>query len=349
MKTHQLGTTNIDVSEICLGTMNWGEQNTEKEAHDQMDYAVEHGVNFFDTAEIYPIPPREESHNRTEIYIGNWLKKTGKRKDLIIATKVAGANDTNRYLRPDRKRLKFDKKNIKLAIEGSLKRLQTDYVDLYQLHWPERKTNYFGKRLYEHDENDTSTPIEETLEALQEIVKEGKVRHVGLSNETAWGVTEYLRLSREKGLPRMQSIQNPYSLIMRQYEISLSEITMKENVSLLVYSPLAMGVLTGKYLGGALPKGSRFDYSNRNHPRYNPESAQPAIKAYVDLAKKHTLNPAQLAIAFVAAQPFVTSTIIGATSIEQLKTDIEAADVKLTPEILKEIAAHYARYPDPIG
>lgn len=349
MKKHPLGTTDLSVSEICLGTMNWGEQNSEQDAHEQMDYAVAHEVNFFDTAEVYPVPPREESHNRTETYIGNWLKKTGKRKDLIIATKVAGANDTNMYLRSDRKRLKFDKKNIKLAIEGSLKRLKTDYVDVYQLHWPERETNYFGKRLYQHDEHDTTTSLEETLEALKEIVTEGKVRHIGVSNETAWGVNEYLRLSREKGLPRIQSIQNPYSLIMRQYEISLSEITLKEKVSLLVYSPLAMGVLTGKYLGGALPKGSRFDYSNRNHPRYNPAHAQPAIQAYVYLAKKHNLDPAQLAIAFVASQPLVTSTIIGATTLEQLKADIGAADVTITPEIQAEIAALYAQYPDPIG
>lgn len=349
MKKRLLGTTDIKVTEICLGTMNWGEQNTEKEAHEQMDYAVANGVNFFDTAEVYPVPPSKKSHHLTEQFIGNWLKKTGKRRDLIIATKVAGANDANMYLRPHGQHLKYDKKNIKLAIEGSLKRLQTDYVDLYQLHWPERKTNYFTQRLYQHDPNDDTTRVEETLEALQEILKEGKVRHIGLSNETPWGMNEFLRISASKKLPRIQSIQNPYSLIMRQFELGLSEICIKEKVSLLVYSPLAMGVLSGKYLGGALPAGSRFHYSKRNHPRYNPPNAQPAIKAYVDLAKKHNVDPSQLAIAFVASRPFVTSTIIGATTLAQLRADISAVYISLSPEIVTSIDMLYTEFPDPIG
>lgn len=348
MKKRKLGTSDLSVTEICLGTMNWGEQNSEKEAHEQMDYAVAHDVNFFDTAETYPVPPREESHHRTETYIGNWLKKTGKRKDLIIATKVAGPGN-NTYLRPDRKPLKFDKKNIKYALEGSLKRLQTEYVDLYQLHWPERKTNYFQTRHYTHDPDDSSTPIEETLEVLQELIKEGKVRYAGVSNENPWGLNEFLRLAREKGLPRIVSTQNPYSLIMRQIDFGLSEILMKEHVSLLVYSPLSMGVLTGKYLGGKVPKGSRFDYSDRNHPRYNPPNAQPGIKAYVELARKYNMDPAQLAIAFTLSRPYVASSIIGATSVEQLKTDIGAADLVLTSELLKEIEEIYKQYPDPIG
>lgn len=349
MKKRTLGTTDIEVSEICLGTMNWGEQNTEADAHKQMDYAVSQGVTFFDTAEVYPVPPRKESAHRTETYIGNWLKKTGKRHDLVIATKVAGPNDANRYLRPHGERLKFDRKNIRLAIEGSLSRLQTDYVDLYQLHWPERKTNYFQNRHYVHDPDDQSTPIEETLAALQELVAEGKVRSIGVSNETPWGITEFLRISREKRLPRIQSTQNPYSLIMRQIDFGLSEILIKEQVSLLVYSPLAMGVLTGKYLGGVLPVGSRFHYSSRNHPRYNPPNAQPAIEAYVKLAKKYSVDPAQMAIAFCLSRRFVTSTIIGATTLEQLKTDIAAADLTLDSALYAEIEALYAQYPDPIG
>jgi aryl-alcohol dehydrogenase-like predicted oxidoreductase len=349
MEYRTLGATDVNVSLICLGTMNWGEQNTEKDAHEQMDYAVSRGVNFFDTAEVYPVPPREESHHRTESYIGNWLKKSGKRKDLIIATKVAGPNATNKYLREHGQMLKFDRKNIKYAVEGSLRRLQTDYIDLYQLHWPERKTNYFAQRHYEHDPHDTSTSIEETLEVMQELVKEGKIRHVGVSNENPWGISQFLKSSREKKLPRVQTTQNPYSLIMRQIDYGFSEMLIKEKVSLLVYSPLSMGTLTGKYLDGKLPPGSRFHYSNRNTARYNPPNAQPAISAYAKLAKKHGLDPAELAIAFVNSRPFVTSTIIGATSIAQLKTDIGSADVTLSAEIMKEIDGIYRSFPDPIG
>ena len=343
----KLGTTNLNVSVICLGTMNWGEQNTEKEAHEQLDYSMTQDINFIDTAELYPIPPHKESQGRTETYIGNWLKKRGNRKDLIIASKVIGRMDKH-YIRGGED-TRLDKKNIKTAIEGSLKRLQTDYIDLYQLHWPDRRTNYFGDRGYEHDFEDTPVSIEETLEALLEIQKEGKIRHIGLSNETAWGVMEYMRLHREKKLPRIQSIQNPYSLIMREFETGLAEISMREQVSLLVYSPLAHGVLAGKYRGGVIPKGSRFDYSGgRNSTRYNPQHAQPAIEAYLDLAIKHSLDPAQMALAYVNSREFVTSNIIGATTMDQLKADIGSIDITLSDEVLKEIEAIHLKYPNPI-
>jgi aryl-alcohol dehydrogenase-like predicted oxidoreductase len=347
MQFRKLGTTDIDVSLICLGSMNWGEQNSEKDAHDQLNYAIDSQINFIDTAEIYPIPPNEDSQGRTETYIGTWLKRRGKRDDLIIASKVGGPGDL-RYIREDGKEPRFDRKNIRYAIENSLKRLQTDYVDLYQLHWPDRNTNYFGKRGYVHDPADKTTPIAETLIVMQELIKEGKVRHIGLSNETAWGVNEFLRLSREKGLPRIQTVQNPYSLIMREFETALAEIFIREKVSLLVYSPLSMGVLSGKYLGGKHPKGSRFDYSQRNEVRYNPPHAQTAIKAYVNLAKKYKLDPAQMALAFVNSREFVTSTIIGATSLDQLKDDIASVDLELPREVNDEIEELHKIYPNPI-
>jgi len=348
MRFRKLGTTDITVSIICLGSMNWGEQNTEKEAHEQLDYAFSQDVNFIDTAEMYPIPPHEGSQGRTETYIGNWLKKTGNRKKIILASKVAGRSN-HTYIR-NGKIPCFDKKNIRIAIEGSLKRLQTDYIDLYQLHWPDRNTNYFGKRGYVHDPKDKSVPIEETLEAMAQLIKEGKVRYIGVSNETAWGIMQYFRLHKEKKLPRIQSIQNPYSLIMREYETALAEISIKEHLSLLVYSPLSFGVLTGKYLRGVAPIGSRFDYDKiRNVSRYNPAHIQKTIKLYVDLAKKYGLDPAQMALSFVNSRDFVTSTIIGATKIEQLKTDIGSIDITLTPDLMEEIETIHTLHPNPIS
>lgn len=347
MTYNTLGTTNLKVSLICLGSMNWGEQNTEKDAHEQLDYAVAQGINFIDTAEIYPIPPNADSQGKTEQYIGTWLKKRGKRDDLIIASKVGGRSDLT-YIRGGEVP-RFDKKNIRVAIEGSLKRLQTEYVDLYQLHWPDRKTNYFGKRGYVHDASDEFHTHQETLEVLAELVKEGKIRHVGVSNETAWGVMNCLRVAEEQKLPRIQSIQNPYSLIMREYETALAEISIREKVSLLVYSPLSMGVLSGKYIGGKFPTPSRFQYSRRNNDRYNPLHAQTAIEAYVTLAKKHDLDPAQMALAFVNSREFVTSTIIGATTMEQLKMDIASVDLTLSNEVLKEIEEIHQKFPNPIS
>ncbi|PIZ66375.1 aldo/keto reductase [Candidatus Roizmanbacteria bacterium CG_4_9_14_0_2_um_filter_39_13] len=349
MKYRKLGTTDIDVSVICLGTMNWGEQNTESEAYEQMDYAVSQDINFFDTAEFYAIPPHKQSQGSIERFIGNWLKKTGKRKDLIIASKIVGPVDVD-YMR-EWGTPRLDRKNIKFAVEGSLKRLQTDYIDLYQIHWPERKTNYFGIRDYTHENNPEidGISIEETLTALKEMIDEGKIRHIGLSNETAWGTMEYLRLSKEKSLSRIQSIQNPYSLIMREYENSLAEISVRERVSLLVYSPLSHGVLVGKYLDGAMPKKSRFGYSGgRNSERYNPAHAQIAIKAYINLAKKHNLDPAQMALSFVNDREFVTSNIIGATTMEQLKADIGSIDITLDAEVMQEIEKIHLEHPNPI-
>lgn len=347
MEYRQLGKTDLKVSLICLGSMNWGEQNTEKDAHEQLDYAIDQGVNFIDTAEIYPVPPNATSQGRTETYIGTWLKKRGKRDDVIIASKVVGQRD-NPYIRHG-EIPHLDKKNITIAIEGSLKRLGTDYIDLYQMHWPDRTTNNFGKRAYEHTPHDNAVPIEETLQALDDLVKAGKVRHIGVSNETAWGIMEYYRISDKKKLPRIQSIQNPYSLLMREYETALSEISIREDLSLLVYSPLAHGVLTGKYRDGVIPKGSRFDYTQgRNVSRYNPPHAQEAINAYLDLAKEHGIAPAQLALAFVNSRDFVTSNIIGATTMEQLKEDIDSVDVKLSDEILEAIEQIHLTHPNPI-
>jgi len=346
MKYKKLGITDVKVSLICLGSMNWGEQNTEKDAYEQLDYAVSEGVNFIDTAEVYPVPPHEESSGRTETYIGTWLKKRGKRDDLVIASKVVSKTQ-NTWMRNGTARP--DKKNIKLAIEGSLKRLQTDYIDLYQIHWPDRATNFFGKRSYKHEPKDKSVPIEETLTAMAELVKEGKIRYIGVSNETAWGVMEYFRISEKNKLPRIQSIQNPYSLLMREYETALAEISMKEKLSLLVYSPLAHGVLTGKYLYGKIPKGSRFDYTKgRNAGRYNPQHAQKPIKAYVDLAKKYGLTPGQLALSFVNSREFVTSNIIGATSVKQLRENIGSIHIELPDEIISAIEKVHTEFPNPI-
>jgi len=336
MLKRRLGSSELEVPVICLGTMNWGQQNTEAEAHDQLSYAIdERGLTFIDTAEMYPVPPETEKQGRTETYIGNWLKKRGKRDDLIIATKVsAGRFMQTRDMGPIPR---YDRKSIREAIEGSLKRLQTDYVDLYQIHFPERKTNFFGVRDYKHDPNDSSTPIAETLETLGELVKEGKVRYIGVSNETPWGINEYLKAAKEKSYPRIVSIQNQYSLLNRTFETGLAEIAIKEKLSLLVYSPLNMGVLSGKYLDGAKPDGARFTIFERNRDRYNPAHAQDTIKRYIQLAKDNNLDPAQMALAFVISREFVASAIIGATSVEQLKIDIDSADVVLSDEVLAEI------------
>lgn len=325
--------------------MNWGQQNNEAQAHEQLSYAVdERGLNFIDTAEMYPVPPETDKQGRTETYIGNWLTRRGKRDDLVIATKVGAGNFIG--TRDVGAVPHYDRKSIREAIEGSLKRLQTDYVDLYQVHFPERKTNFFGVRGYIHDESDTSTPIEEALTALDELVKEGKVRYIGVSNETPWGVAEYLRLSREKGLARIVSIQNQYSLINRTFEIGLAEMVIKEHIGMLTYSPLSKGVLTGKYLNGARPAGARFSLYDRDSSRYNPPRAQEAIRRYVQIARDNGLDPAQMALAFVRSRSFVTSVIIGATSLEQLKIDIDSADLQLSDAIQAEIEKVHAEIPD---
>jgi len=347
MKINKLGNTDVMLPEICLGTMTWGEKNTEEEAHEQLDYAVqERDITFIDTAEIYPIPPSGEIQGRTETYIGNWIAKNGNRDKLFIATKVAPSSIiTTRDTSGDGTLL--NKKNIRSAIEGSLERLQTDHIDLYQIHWPERATNFFGTRGYEKDLRRDTTAIEETLEVLAELVDEGLVKYIGVSNETPWGVSEYLRLSREKGLPRIVSIQNQYSLINRTFEVGLSEMCIQENISLLAYSVLNMGVLTGKYLDGAQPENARFTLSERNSERYNPPLAQLAVKEYVALAKKYNMDPAQLAIAFANSRDFTTSSIIGATNLEQLKICIDASKLVIPQEVFDEINNIHARYPNP--
>ncbi len=343
MKLHTLGNSDLHVPSICLGSMTWGAQNTESEAHEQLDYAVDkRGLTFIDTAEMYPVPPSAKTQGRTETYIGTWLKKRGGRDKLIIATKIAPATSELISTRTVGSPSKLDRKSIRAALEGSLKRLQTDYVDLYQIHWPERRTNFFGIREFPYsDQPDDSTPIQETLEALAELIQEGKIRYIGVSNETAWGVAEYLRLAREQNLPRIISIQNQYSLTNRTFEIGLSEFCQRENVGLLAYSALNMGVLSGKYLGDTYPKNARFSRNNRSEERYNPKNtyAQIAIAKYVEVAKKHALDPAQMAIAFVCSRGFTASTIIGATTMAQLKTCIDAGEIQLRPELIADIEA----------
>jgi len=347
MDYRTLGRTDIKVSLICLGTMTWGSQNSEAEAHEQLDYAVGQGVNFIDTAEAYPVTPvSADTQFLTETYIGNWIAQRRKRDDIVLATKVAGpTRDPIRKFRDGNNRL--DRSNIVAAVEDSLTRLKTDYIDLYQVHWPDRPVPSFGRRgIAAIEDTDETVSIEETLSALAELVQAGKIRHFGLSNETPWGVSEYLRLSRDKGLPRPASIQNAYNLLNRTFEIGLSEFALREDVGLLAYSPLAGGNLTGKYLGGVIPAGSRRDVS-RQFVRYDLPNQAVASARYVAIAHAFGLDPAQLALAFVNAQPFVTSNIIGATSLEQLRTNIASVDVHLTQEQIAAIEDIHRVIPDP--
>lgn len=344
MEYKRLGRTDLQVSAICLGTMTWGEQNTEQQAHEQLDYALAAGVNFIDTAEMYPVPPKAETYSRTEQYIGNWLAKRGKRGKIVLATKVAGRGDWIDYMRDGN--ICFDRNNIETAINDSLKRLQTDYVDLYQLHWPDRKTNFFGHLGFEYDPEDQSVPIEETLSVLNDIIKTGKVRHFGLSNETPWGAMTFIRLADEKGWPRPVSIQNPYNLLNRSFEIGLSEVAHHEDMGLLAYSPLGFGVLSGKYLDGARPEGARLTLFTR-FDRYNSVNAGRATQAYVDIARKHGLDPAQMALAYVTSRSFVTSNIIGATTMAQLKDNIASMDLKLDEAVIEDIEAVHKDIPNP--
>jgi len=345
MEYSLLGNTDLKVSRLCLGTMTWGEQNTEAEAHEQLDYALEQGINFIDTAEMYAVPPRPETYGLTETYIGTWLKKRQNRDKVILATKVAGPGKIAQHVRGGPC---LDRDNIRQAIEASLRRLQTDYIDLYQVHWPERQTNFFGKLGYTYHEDEHKTPIVETLFALGELVKEGKVRYVGVSNETPWGVMTYLRTAEQgSSFPRIVSIQNPYSLLNRIYEIGLAELSHRENVGLLAYSPLAFGVLSGKYLNGARPAGARLTLFTRFDRYIKDEYAVQATKAYVQLAQKYGLDPAQMALAYVNSRPFLTSNIIGATTMEQLKADIASIDLTLDGEILEAIEAIHQQHPNP--
>lgn len=346
MNYRKLGRTDLKVSEICLGTMTWGEQNTEAEGHEQMDYAISEGINFFDTAEMYAVPPKPETQGATEKIIGTWFKKHKNRDKVILATKVAGRSPAN-WLRDDKSGTEHSARQINEAVDKSLKRLQTDYVDLYQLHWPDRPISLFGSTglTYKHIEAETH-PIHEILETLGEIVKSGKVRYIGLSNESPWGTMKFLAEAEARGLPRVQSIQNAYNLVNRTFELGGAEIAFRENVGLLAYSPLAQGYLTGKYQNGALPQGSRKQLFNRLQRYENPQ-ADAAIEDYLTIARKHGLDASQLANQFVTTRPFVTSNIIGATTMEQLKLAVTSRHIKWTDELEADVNAAHAKHPNP--
>lgn len=341
MKMKTLGRTDISVSEICLGTMTWGKQNTEAEGHAQMDYAVEQGINFFDTAEMYAVPPDASTYGKTEEIIGTWFKTTGKRNDIVLASKVAGGGRP--WVRGGRG---IDGPSVREAVEGSLKRLQTDRIDLYQIHWPRRGHYHFeGSWDYNPYLQDKESVLPNMLEVLQvmgELVREGKILHFGLSNETAWGTMQYLKLSMELGLPRVQTIQNEYNFLRRYYDMDLAELAFHEDVGLLAYSPLAAGAISGKYLGGVLPQGTRGAVAGSAYR--NNQYTEPAIRAYIELAEKHGLDVCQMAIAFCLTKPFMTSVIIGATTMEQLKVNIAAANVELPEAVMNEIQQIFMRY-----
>jgi len=344
MKYTTLSNTDIKVSKICLGTMTWGNQNSEAEADEQMDYALEKGVNFFDTAELYPVPATPETYAETERIIGNWFHKTGNREKVVLASKIAGGGPYTAHIRENG----FSKKGITEAIENSLQRLQTDYIDLYQLHWPSRGVNCFGVRDYPFK---TATKEAENhleiLETLNDFIKQGKIKHVGLSNETPWGTMKYLQASEQYNLPRPVTIQNSYSLIHRGYEVGMSEVSMRENIGLLAYSPLAQGVLSGKYLDGNLPEGARGTMFPRFIARYRSEGSDAAVIKYLEIAEKNNLTLTELSLAFINQLPFVTSNIIGATKMSQLKENINSIYVELSDEALKEIEAVHASIPNP--
>ena len=345
MHYRPLGRTGLDVSRICLGTMTWGQQNTEAEGHAQMDYALEKGINFFDTAELYPIPPRAETQGATERIIGSWLKSRGTRDKVVLASKVIGRSD-NTWFRDDGSKGELSRAQIEEAVNKSLKRLGTDHIDLYQIHWPDRPMPWGSNPVVYRHQDGPSHPIEETLEIFRDIVKTGKIRHIGLSNESAWGAMTFLKHAEARDLPRVQSVQNAYNLLNRTYETALAEVSLREEVSLLAYSPLGQGYLIGKYLHGARPAGARTTLFNRGQ-RYQTPGAEPAIERYVSLAREFGLDPAQMAIAFCLSRPFVTSTIIGATSMEQLKTDIASLDVTIGPELEERIDAIHRVHTNP--
>ena len=343
MKFKKLGNTNLDVSVICLGTMTWGTQNSEKDAFEQMDYSVNNGVNFFDTAEIYSVPPDSESFGKTETMIGNWFEKRRNREKIILASKVAGPRLD--WIRGGENN--YNEKNIGKAIDGSLKRLKTDYIDLYQLHWPERSTNCFGRREFQVNKDEAEwNDFESVLKALEKFIKSGKIRYIGMSNETPYGLSKYLELSKNKDLPRMMSVQNPYSLVNRTYEIGMSEISIREKCGLLVYYPLAAGALSGKYRGGQMPKNSRMTLFKGWERMINP-LAMKAYDEYYELARENNMTMVQLAQAFVNSRPFVTSNIIGATTMEQLKENIGSIGRELTEEMMEKINLIHNNNPNP--
>lgn len=339
---HKLPHSNLEISKICLGSMTFGEQNSQADAFNQLDYALERGVNFIDTAEMYPVPPKQNTQGATEQYIGNWLEKSGKREKVVLATKVAGPRNVP-YIRDD---MKLDRRHIHQAIDDSLTRLKTDYVDLYQLHWPQRQTNTFGQLNYPYPDEQQEVTLIETLEALAELIRDGKVRYIGVSNETPWGVMSLLKLAEKHNLPRIVSIQNPYNLLNRSFEVGLAEISHFEGVELLAYSPLAFGCLSGKYLNGQRPAGARCSVFERFVRYFTPQGIA-ATQAYVELARDHGLDPAQMALAFVNQRPFVAANIIGATTMEQLKMNIDSVSIKLSDAILADIQAIGTTYSNP--
>ncbi|HET6621237.1 MAG TPA: NADP(H)-dependent aldo-keto reductase [Dongiaceae bacterium] len=345
MEYRRLGRTDLRVSAICLGTMTWGRQNGEAEGHAQMDYALERGVTFWDTAEMYPVPPTEERFGDTERIVGTWFASRKRRDKVILATKIIGPDSRFKSIRGGDNR--FDRPNITAAIDASLARLKTDYIDLYQLHWPERSVNAFGRLLYQHRADEAFTPFEEVLGVLGEAVRAGKIRHAGLSNETAWGAMRWLKAAEDGAGPRMASIQNCYHLMNRMFEVGLAEVAIREQCGLLAFSPMAMGTLSGKYLDGARPAGARMTLFP-NFPRYMAARAQEATAAYVGLARKHGLDPAQMALAWVTAHEFVTATIIGATSMDQLRSNIASMELKLPADLLKEIEELHRVYTIPV-
>jgi len=340
----ELGRSGIKVSRICLGTMTFGQQNSEAEAFAQLDLAVDAGVNFIDAAEMYPIPPSAATAGRTEEIIGRWLVSRRTRHEVVVATKITGPGAVFEHIRGGD--LRHGRRQIRDAIEGSLRRLGTDFVDLYQIHWPDRTTSMFGQRGFGHDPEDVSTPIAETLEALDEHVRAGKVRAIGVSNETPWGLMTYVSEAERTGLPRAVSIQNPYSLLNRLFEVGLAEIAIRENCGLLAYSPLAFGTLSGKYLNGQRPPGARLTLFP-HYGRYMVPNAVAATADYVALARRHGLDPAQMALAYIMSRPFLTSAIIGATTVDQLVVNLRAADLHLDPDTVAEIEAIHAANPDP--
>jgi aryl-alcohol dehydrogenase-like predicted oxidoreductase len=344
MKFKKLGHTNIDVSLICLGTMNMGEQNTQEEGFEQMDYSFEQGVNFFDTAEVYAVPPRQETYGKTEEIIGNWFVKSKKREKIILATKMVGPGVE--WIRNGGGN--YTEKNIAIAIDGSLKRLQTDYIDLYQLHWPERNTNYFGKRNYEHDSGEGKwNDLESVLKALKKFVDQGKIKYIGVSNETPWGLSKFLEVAEQLNIPRIVSVQNPYNLLNRAYDIGMSEISCREKIGLLAYSPLAIGYLSGKYRDNQIPKNSRIGLFGSFWTRYKEDNAKKAVDDYFKLAKESGLTLTQMSLAFVNSRPFMTSNIIGATTMAQLKENIGTADIELNEEIVEKINLIHSNNPNP--
>ncbi len=344
MKYKTLGNTDLKVSLICLGTMTWGEQNTQEEGFEQMDYAAKKEINFFDTAELYAIPPKEKTYGKTEEIIGNWFKERKNREKIILASKIAGPG--LKWIRGGGEQ--FSAKSIEEALNNSLKRLKTDYIDLYQLHWPERNSNYFGELNYEHDKNEKKwNSFESILKVLKKFIDQGKIRYIGLSNETPWGFSKFLQIAEEQKLPRMVSVQNPYNLVNRAYEIGMSEISIREKAGLLAYSPLAIGYLTGKYRNNQMPKNSRLDLFYNNYPRYHNQRTYNAVDEYFKIAQKHKISLAQLSLAFVNSRDFLTSNIIGATTMKQLKENIDSINISLDQKIVDEINLVHDKIPNP--